>query len=234
MASGFFDVYLGRGGHSNQLRKNSLYSELLNSNFQEYASLESKFKKAFAFERIVNKIKKLGGRFYKEAPGKTVFNSLWEEVDDKTSIRAVMQALRDRAKEHSAADKKRRNRLLDRTAKSKPASQSQRSRKKRASASNANNTVAKMARTASVTPCPSSPEQSCIPPQPEVDPKQNSLTTATCFSHTVNESSATSELSMQSLLCRIQRLEGLVCFLIQENDRNHAISREDDGAFHTV
>lgn len=87
------NVYLGRGGLGNKLRKNSLYRELIVKYHSEYCKLNPKAKREFAREKIVREIQNKGGRFVKEHDLK---KGTWVAIENESAILdKVMQAFRD-------------------------------------------------------------------------------------------------------------------------------------------
>ena len=57
------DVFLGRGGATNQKRQGSLYRQLILENYEYYQTLPSKAKRAFAVEKVMYPIIQKGGKF---------------------------------------------------------------------------------------------------------------------------------------------------------------------------
>lgn len=93
---GEYDVALGRGYRSNRMRKNSLYSRLLDQHCQAYRSLGPLSKRQFTLENVIDPIKAQGGRFLAvHDKGKNQWVDITDETDRVT--KTVMQALRDRA-----------------------------------------------------------------------------------------------------------------------------------------
>jgi hypothetical protein len=102
--SGDHDVFFGRGGLGNLLRRHSLYRELIEKNFKEYKDklTHSKEKRAFAQTRVVDAIIMAGGKFYNEERShngsrKLEFKELNpDDADDANLILTkIMQAFRD-------------------------------------------------------------------------------------------------------------------------------------------
>ena len=92
------NVFIGRGGKMNSIRKGSLYSKLLNDNFAEYSRLANhRAKRRFAWERVIWPITKSGGKFYIRKDNDYEEDE-WVEDNCEHVARTVMQALRDRNK----------------------------------------------------------------------------------------------------------------------------------------
>lgn len=110
------DVFLGRGGGTNQKRQGSLYRKLVLDNFEEYLTLSALKKRAFAVEKIIHPITEKGGKFLVYHRGKKEWlPAQWNEVASK-----VMQALRDCKKETaitqdtcSASQNKKTNKVTE-------------------------------------------------------------------------------------------------------------------------
>lgn len=90
-ASESFNVYFGRGGATNQLRKNSLYRGLLVESCVAYGGTPVRHRRQYAYEKVVQGIQANGGRFYQVEKGKDPV----EITDLKVILTRVMQALRD-------------------------------------------------------------------------------------------------------------------------------------------
>ena len=107
------DVYFGRGGLGNMLRRYSMYRDLIAKNFESYRDSVTRFhqKRDFAQRRVVDEILRAGGKFFNEERttddgSKMEFKELNpEDKDDATLIvTKIMQAFRDMGRKGDRPD----------------------------------------------------------------------------------------------------------------------------------
>lgn len=84
------DVLCGRGGATNNHPGNKRFRAIVAHHMPEYLAARKKEKSIIA-QRIVDHIKRQGGRFLKRSDG----NNTWIEVSDKKATEKTSQALRE-------------------------------------------------------------------------------------------------------------------------------------------
>ena len=100
-----YDVYMGRGGGLNKLRRDSFYRKLILQNYEGYCGMKPIEKRDYALMEIVTPIRKLGGKFYLPS-AVAAGDNLWEIGSDDDVVSRVMQSLRDCKKEEKQYNKK--------------------------------------------------------------------------------------------------------------------------------
>jgi hypothetical protein len=104
-----YNVYMGRGGGMNKLRRDSFYRKLILQNYDEYCGVRQCEKRDYALVKIVTPIRKLGGKFYLPSSSAIVpaaGDNLWKIGSDDEILSRVMQSLRDCKKEEKQYKKK--------------------------------------------------------------------------------------------------------------------------------
>lgn len=229
------DVNFGRGGLNNQLRKGTLYRKLIQKYSKIYSNLGPKEKRDFARTNIVDVIRQHGGRFFNTA-GKQLFDV------DRDILPKVMQAFRDefrmanfqtegggRTSSYPQRNKKRNKTPQKRTTNNSVTTDSNESY----TDSNAEEEEdQEMETTRSSDGIIFEGDASCFGDQSqeeakggqeqEDDQQQEDATSARIATATTIATEPHNNI--EALSMRVKRLEGLVCFLMKENEFRNSMA----------
>lgn len=102
------DVFFGRGGLANMLRRHSLYRELIEKNYLRYRAnlTDPKSKRDFAKEIVFDEILRAGGKFYNEEDKSFTELDPENTTDRNLILTKIMQAFRDTGKNTDSKGKK--------------------------------------------------------------------------------------------------------------------------------
>jgi hypothetical protein len=100
------DAILGCNGPTKGDRKGSFYEQLIDELWGEYASIPLIEKEDFVVNKVMNPVRKQGGRFMRWDSNKNQYRVM-EEREEREIAKTVMQALRDRRKSTPEKPKKR-------------------------------------------------------------------------------------------------------------------------------